>query len=134
MNKRNLKLDAYGISGKRYKELSGFCEQYPEWVETLRNQSYVSGVASDGMPKAQYTKSDATGRIAVKMNEIRKRKQLIDDVAKEASPDLCRYIIKSVCYEVPFWYLQDFMKIPCGRNTFYDARWFFFYLLDRRKF
>ena len=36
MNKRQLNLEKYGISGKRYKELCGFCEQYPEWKNQLK--------------------------------------------------------------------------------------------------
>ena len=41
MNKRNLVLDKYGISGKRYKELCGFCEQYPEWLSELKAHSHT---------------------------------------------------------------------------------------------
>ena len=35
MDKRKSSLKNYGISSKRYKELCGFCEQYPEWKEEL---------------------------------------------------------------------------------------------------
>lgn len=134
MNKRNLKLNEYGISGKRYKELSGFCEQYPEWKELLDNDTFgIAAESVDGMPKAQNKISDKTGQIAVDRVEIEKKKNMIDEAARKASSDLAQYIIKSVCYEVPFWYLQDIMKMPCSRNAFYDARRYFFYLLDKKK-
>ena len=48
MNKRDLKLDKYGISPKRYKELCGFCEQYPEWkakTETKVSQLELQTIA-----------------------------------------------------------------------------------------
>ena len=51
MNKRQLNLEKYGISGKRYKELCGFCEQYPEWVNELKfNRDTVRSVEITDMP------------------------------------------------------------------------------------
>lgn len=35
--RRHGTLKKYGISQKRYKELKGFCEQYPEFLQELRN-------------------------------------------------------------------------------------------------
>ena len=134
MNKRKLVLDKYGISGKRFKELCGFCEQYPEWVNELKySKDTISEKRMDGMPKQQYNQSDQTGKLAVRRVELQKKCELIEQTAVQASVELYQYIIKSVCYEVPFKYLQTVEEIPCSRATFYDARRYFFYLLDQNK-
>lgn len=134
MNKRNLVLDKYGISGKRYKELSGFCEQYPEWKSELKHKKdTVKCVEITDMPITRTGNSDQTGKLAIRRAELKEKCDLIEGTATQASQDLANYIIKSVCYEVPFGYLESIDEIPCSRATFYDARRYFFYLLDKNK-
>lgn len=135
MNKRKLKLEKYGISSKRYKELCGFCEQYPDWLLWLKhNNDTLSGRGMDGMPHSKTNStSDETASLAIKRATIQAKIDLIEKTAKEASPDLWQYIIKSVCYEQPFWYIRDIMEAPINRSSFYDHRRYFFYLLDQRK-
>lgn len=134
MNKRELKLEKYGISGKRYKELCGFCEQYPEWIDELKYKTNTLKTKQiDGMPASEGGNSDQTGNLAVRRVGLQKNCDLIEKTAFQASPELYQYIIKSVCYEEPFWYLRDIMGIPCGRHMFYDCRRYFFFLLDHNK-
>lgn len=134
MNKRNLVLNKYGISGKRYKELCGFCEQYPEWIAELNYGSYgvTSKVITD-MPLPPQNNSDKTSNLAIKRTELDQKCKLVQETAKQANEDLWEYIIKSVCYEVPLAYLISVENMPCSRSAFYDARRYFFYLLDQNK-
>lgn len=134
MNKRELKLEKYGISSKRYKELCGFCEQYPEWVDELNYKNDTVGSKEiTGMPIPPHNTSDQTGNLAIRRVELQKKCELIEQTAIQANSDLYQYIIKSVCYEHPFWYLQDIMGMPCSQRAFYDARRYFFYLLNKNK-
>lgn len=133
MNKRNLNLEKYGISGKRYKELCGFCEQYPEWKNQLKyNKDTVKSLEITDMP-ITHNNSDATGNLAIKRTELEKKCQLIEETAKQAGNDLSQYIIKSVCYEVPVTYLIACEGMPLGKSAFYEMRRHFFYLLDQNK-
>lgn len=134
MDKRQLRLEKYGISGKRYKELCGFCEQYPEWIDELKyktNALKSAGVTD--MPIAHNTSSNQTRDLAIRRVELQKKCELIEQVAIATDSELYQYIIKSVCYEEPFWYLKDIMGMPCSRSSFYDKRRYFFYLLDKAK-
>lgn len=135
MNKRELKLEKYGITSKRYKELCGFCEQYPDWKMFLaNNQDTVKSKEIDGMPFSNTgVTSDQTSDLAIKRAVIQEKVDLVEKTAKEADSDLWKYIIKSVCYEQPFWYIRDIMKAPISHNSFYAKRRYFFYLLDKRK-
>lgn len=135
MNKRNLRLEQYGISRKRYKELCGFCEQYPDWKLELENHtSTVKCKQIDGMPHLPAgNSSDPTLELAIRRTKIQENIRLIEKTANDADATLSKYIIKSVCYEQPFWYIRDIMQIPCSEHSFYDSRRYFFYLLDRRK-
>lgn len=135
MNKRALKLEKYGISKKRYKELCGFCEQYPDWKFFLAtNRDTIKSKHIDGMPYSNTgVTSDLTAELAIKRAAIQEKVDLVEDTAKEADPELWEYIIKSVCYETPFWYIQQIMNVPVNHNSFYGARRYFFYLLDKKK-
>ena len=131
MNKRNLKLDKYGISGSRYKELCGFCEQYPEWQSFLihKTDTLASPQITD-MPIPSHNNSDKTGDLAIKKAFYEKKCEIIERCAYQADNDIWRYLIKSVCYKVPMNYLVSYDEMPCSKSAFYEKRRYFFYLLD----
>lgn len=134
MNKRALRLEKYGISKYRYGELKNFCLQYPEWIDELNyKKDTLKSKNIDGMPIPQNGISDQTGRLAIRRAELREKCDLIEQTALQASSDLYQYIIKSVCYDEPMWYLRDILGMGCESNAFYDARRYFFYLLDKKK-
>ncbi len=133
MNKRKLNLEKYGISGKRYKELCGFCEQYPEWVGELKySKDTVKSVEITDMP-IYHSNSDATGNLAIKRSDLETKCRLIEETAGQAGKELSQYIIKSVCYEVPVNYLIACEEMPISKSAFYEMRRYFFYLLDINK-
>ena len=134
MNKRNLRLEKYGISGKRYKELCGFCEQYPEWKKKIADYPYIQGLRhhdkSEIKPEGI---SDPTFNAAIKIERYESNCKLIEETAKKAAPKEWEYLIKSVCYEVPLTYLLSFEHMPLSQSAFYERRRYFFYLLDKEK-
>lgn len=134
MNKRDLKLGKYGISGKRFKELCGFCEQYPDWKKELTNHAFISAVQYGDEPKpSNHENSDTTAKQALKMLRYKKNVDLIEKVAKEADSDYWEYLIKAICYEVPINYLIGMEGMNMSPSVFYDRRRYFFYLLDLEK-
>lgn len=133
MDKRKTSLGQYGISKKRLKELSGFCEQYPEWKEELEmRDSTLKSPQITGMPLS-HNKVDATGDLAVRRAMLQEKCKLIEETAKEANEDLYEYIIKAVCYEIAVPHLIARENMPCGRSTFSDVKRYFFYLLSQKR-
>lgn len=132
-NKRKLKLADYGISGSRYKELCGFCEQYPEWVDelTYMNSTVGSKVITD-MP-VSHSGGNPQEELVMRRVELSEKTKVIEQTAIEANSELYQYIIKSVCYRKPIWYLTDIMHMPCSDRAFRDLRRYFFYLLSKNK-
>ena len=128
MSRWNLKMSKYGISNKRYKELCGFCEQYPEWKAELALMTHLKAVRMTGMPHGTGT-GDPTANMAIKREKLEGKVTLIEETAKEASPELWKWIIKSVCYGTPY----RFLDVPSSDKPFYTQRRYFFYLLDKRK-
>lgn len=134
MNKRKLKFEDLEISGKRYKELCGFCEQYPEWKEKLAGIVYISAVDYDDSPKpSNHNNSDTTSKHALRALALKRKVNMIEKCAKIAGGDLAEYIIRSACYEESYEYLYGIKTLHIGRSAFYEKRRYFFYLLDMEK-
>lgn len=130
MNRRQIRLEKCGISNNRYAELRSFCKQYPEWVDELKYKvDTVKSPCLDGMPKTTEV-ANQTASLAVRRAQLEEKCKVIEQTAIAADADLYQYIIKSVCYGEPMWYLRDIMGMPCERDAFYDARRYFFFLLD----
>ena len=128
-------LGKYGISGKRYKELCGFCEQYPEWIDELRTiDNGLKAQALSCTPSGNTNSvGDPTAKTAMRKTVLIEKIKLVDDTAKEASDEFYKEIIKSVCYGQPFWYLRDIANTPISEKAFGDRRKYFFYLLNAKK-
>ena len=134
MSKREIKLDKFGISRKRYKELCGFCEQYPEWKSAINSFPYSKGISYDGMPKSVTNSFHSTTEdAAIKLEKYLNNINLIEEVAKKADADYWQYLIDSVCFEVPMNYLITVKGMNLSQFPFYKKRRYFFYLLDQAK-
>ena len=133
MNKRKLKFEDLEISDKRYKELCGFCEQYPEWKSKLGSMSFVKGVNYDSTKPSNHDNSDTTASHALKALALKRKVDLIESCAKVAGGDFARFIIRSACYEESYEYLSGIKKLHISRSAFYEKRRYFFYLLDLEK-
>lgn len=124
----------YAISPKRYKELCGFCEQYPEWKDEIKNYSFNKGISySPEMKSITNVITNPTEEAAIKLNECLLNCDLIERVAKEADSEFWSYIIKSACYEASTKYLIHYENMPLSKSAFYNRRRYFFYLLDKEK-
>lgn len=130
MSKTNLKLSEYGISNKRYKELCGFCEQYPEWKSKLEEYSIMCGMEYTDMPKAHNNNSQVE-QLVIKRESLIKKVKMIEDAAMQADEYYARFIIMSACYEKGYAYLQTMSNMPLSQNAFYRKRRKFFYILDK---
>ena len=134
MNKRDLRLEKYGINKHRYKELCGFCEQYPDWKVILKDHPYISGKGlsyTPGSPNKGI--SDRTGDDAIKLVQLQANCNLIENVAKKTDSEFWEYIIKAVCYRVPVTYLITVEGMSLEKSAFYERRRYFFYLLDNEQ-
>ena len=132
MRKRDLRLEKYGISKNRYDELQAFARQYPEWREELEHkQDTVGSPNIDGMPKGTKL-SDATGSLATRRTMLSRKCSVVEEALEEAGGDLMMYLFYGVCQGDSFENMKMTLGIPCERDTYYDIRRYFFYILDEK--
>ena len=127
-NNRDLKLDEYGISKWKFRELKYFCLQYNEKKKEAEDIIGLHGVSIDGMPKGTQISSVVENQ-AIKLYALNDDIKVIEDTAAEADTTISGYIIKNVTESIPY----EYMDVPCGRRQFYQARRKFFFLLSKKR-
>lgn len=129
---RDLKLEKYNISRSRYRELYYFCLQYDERKREMEELRYLSPPQDDGMPRGGGI-SNPTERVGMKIARLAMENDIMEQAAKEASPDLCYWILEAAKYDLKFDFLHLREGMPCGKNEFQKMRHKFYYILDQKK-
>ena len=126
MKERGLK--KYEISLNRFRELKYFCLQYDDKKRELNNLTFISAPRIDGQPHGNKT-SDATALKAMRIAELKKDVELIEQCAISADSTIYQYIITNVTKGLAY----EFLGVPMGKNQFYAKRRKFFWLLNKSK-
>lgn len=130
---RPINQDKYNISKHRFLELYHFCMQYQEWRDELKYcTDTVKGINYSAEIKGTGT-GNATEELAIRRDELKRKCELIEQTAIEADPEIYQYIIKGVTTDyASYKYLSTVMGIPCSRNTYYERRKKFYWLLSKK--
>jgi len=124
----------YWISKHRHYELKHFCLQYPSWKQAhayFCNPS-IGSSAAERMPSSN-TPGDPTGKYAMQKAYYSERIGLIEKTTMEADRYLYEYILKAVTEGLSYTYLKAKLKIPCGKDMYYDRYRKFFWLLSEAR-
>ncbi len=126
-----IRLEEYGISRERARELTWACRQYDEYrrkAAAIRRGEPVDARARRG--NTPWHAPDPTGDAVVRAvdNRYARRVKAIEDSAKAADGQLWRYIIRNACRKVPFAHLG----VPCSHPYFARVKRLFFVELDKR--
>lgn len=109
-----------------------FALQYNDLRKEYQSNCELTSVVYDGMPKGNSLAS-TTEKMAIKNAQIKKKIDIIEQAAYEADPEISKWILYAVTTEgATFDYLYLARGIPCSRNTFYDRRRKFYYILDKK--
>lgn len=124
----------YWIERHRYYELKHFCLQYPTWK---RAHAALDSLSKRPLDQSAVYKTDNIGDPTAKCAEARlfysERMQMIEDAAKEASPDLASYILKGVTEGISYDNLKARLDVPCCKDVYYNLYRRFFWLLSNAR-
>ena len=123
------KENRYWIDRHRYYELKHFCLQNKTWKTYIRE---IDGMKSEIFPGGNFDRNFSNPTLhAVELRELYSAKiKLVEDCAKEASPELSNYILKAVTEELKYENLRMVHGLPCGREMWYELYRRFFYILS----
>lgn len=110
----------YYISKHRYYELKHFCLQYREW------KAEYNGIAKkvpDGF--------DPTSDIGIRLSELSRRIEMVEECAKLVDPVIGNYILRAVVDDRSYVWLKTRADIPCCKGVYYRLYREFFSRLSR---
>lgn len=124
----------YWLSKHRFYEVYHFALQYTEWKDRYLSLEDSSQAIRYDRERVQTSPSaDGLENVAIERSELQQKIKMVEETAREADPDLYRWILKAVTTEeASFDYLKSCMNIPCERDMFYDRRRKFYWLLSKK--
>ena len=128
IRKRDMKLSDHNISRDKYNELKYFCLQYWQKKQEIDRNYGIDGFSQDGMPRGT-SSSNPTEKKALRIAQLKRDTELIEQTAMEADAEIHPWILKNVTSGVPY----EYMDVPISRTKFYDSRRYFFYLLAQKR-
>lgn len=135
MNRRIITYKDLDMTPARQKEIRYFCRQYQEWKDKLDIlYPSVKCQSIDGMPYSNTNNvNKETEDLAIKRISLIEKIKMVEESAKEASPTFWQYIIKSVCYEKSYTYLNTALKMPISEPAFRDRVKAFLMIMNKKK-
>ena len=128
------KKNQYWISKHRYYELKHFCLQYNSWKREYSNIDGMVVVPLDiirGIKSGDIT--DPTYEKSLKSLYYLNKIKMLEDISKKTDFVLGEYVLKGVINGLSYDVLKARLKIPCGRDTYYNLYRKFFWILDRER-
>lgn len=127
------KKNKWWISKHSYYNAYHFAMKYGEWNDEYKLlENTLSSPGFEGTPGGSGI-SKPTEDDGIKRAELRTKMQLVKETVIETDPDMYQWLFKAVTQEgITYNYLKQIMDIPFSRNTFYDRRRKFYYLLSKK--
>lgn len=115
-------------------EVYHHCMQYGEWKDELQyKRDAIKSIEYGDTIKGRGGTGSSTEQLAIRRVELQKKCELIEQAAIEADSDIYQYIIKAATNEyITYNYLLNVMNIPCSKNTYYDRRRKFYWILSKK--
>ncbi|MBR2258565.1 MAG: hypothetical protein IJ899_14795 [Blautia sp.] len=127
------KRSKWWLSKHRFLELYHYCLQYREWKAELESLDGRRAVGYDAAPGGGGESSDPTYNLARRRAELEEKILNVEECAYEADGELAKYILLGVTDDsATYNFMDKRLNIPCGKNTYYDRRRKFYYLLDKK--
>ena len=120
MRKRPLRLEEYGISKYRFRELESFVRQHGEKIAGLQKIQEKWAWRRNLRPER---------REILQAAQYRRDIQMVEDAARQAGGVMAGELLRNVMDGIPW----ERLDVPCGRETFYRIRRQFYRILDEKK-
>lgn len=125
----------WNLSKHEFMMVYHYALQYQEWHDRLRALTdSVGAIVSDGQPHGNAI-GNPTENLGMKRVELDEKIQSVESAVKEATLDcswMYPYLLRAVTdSDVTFDYLRTVMGLPCGKNTYYEHRRKFYFILSQ---
>ncbi len=131
---RGIQTGDYKLRKYEFLHVYYYCLRYNEWRDELAYKTdTVKSIEISDAPRGSGNEGNATEDLAIRRAMLSKNCEVLEQTAIEADADLYQYIIKAATNEhITYDYLKLIMDIPCSRNTWYQRRRKFYWLMSKK--
>ena len=109
-----------------------WCHRYPLWVAELKLLPDTNrSIAYENDRVQNSARSDITADIAIRIKELERKIELLEDTAKKIDKDLKDYIILGVTQGLTVFQLLQ-RGMPCNKNEYIKKRQQFYYEISKK--
>lgn len=125
------KKNKYWIPKEKYYELLHFCRQYDDYRHELADilELYPKLLSREVVDETNDAR--AIENLLHRSEKLRDKMDLIEHAAIEADADLVHWLFLGVTRGYSYAYLSTRLKMPAGKDMYYDRYRKFFYLLSQ---
>ena len=130
MYRKQSKKSSYWMSEEEKGYVMNFAYRYQEFKDKLEELGDGNrAISYDSQPHAEANGS-ALEDLAIRRSKISSKVDLIESTCQEVDPDLYFWLLKGVTSRsASYEYLRYQLRIPCGRNYYFERKNRFYYLL-----
>lgn len=122
----------YYLPEHEYLTAVHYALQYPQWCKELRRAPDSSkAITYDKIRVQSSNEYDANAELAMRRYEIARKKEMVERTAKEAGPEIYKWLLWGVTKGLTYWQLRQ-RGIPCGKNMYYTCRQRFYFELSKK--
>ena len=122
----------YWIPTEDFKTAVHWSLRYPLWVAELSIEPDTSQAIRYDLTKVQTSGGgNPTENEAIYRNELRRKKELLEETVREVAPEIYKYLLLGVTQGRTVYQLID-EGMPCSKDYFVERRQRYYYTISKR--
>lgn len=123
--------EEYALGKEEYLVAQHFTQQYPYLLRERTARLGLHAVEMDGQPRGTEPGDPVLAQV-IALEGITAKIDLIEKTAKDAGGYIAKWLLKGVTEKRSFDNLRLMYGLPCGKNHYYAARQYYYWLLSHR--
>lgn len=122
----------YWVPTEVFKTALHWSLTYPLWVAELSIEPDTSQAIRYDKDKVQTSNSyDPTFETASRRDELRRKKEMLEDTVRSVAPDIYKYLLLGVTQGRTVYQLIE-EGMPCGKDYFIERRQQYYYEISKK--
>lgn len=122
----------YWIPAEDFRTALHWSLRYPLWVAELSIDPDTSKAIRYDKDKVQTSGNyDSTMETAIRRDELRRKKELLENTVREVAPDIYKYLLLGVTQGRTVYQLID-EGMPCSKDYFIERRQRYYYAISKK--
>lgn len=122
----------YWVPTEDFRTALHWSLRYPLWVAELSVEPDTAQAIRYDKDKVQTSGNyDSTMETAIRRDELRRKKELLEETVREVAPEIFSYLLLGVTQGRTVYQLIN-EGMPCGKDYYIEKRQEYYYLISKK--